>query len=199
MRLFGHVSTSIGLIIQKGNMETKYEGSAANLADAINDNLIKIGAPDVDVERVMTQIRDNIKRHRVEAEMRGIDFDKLARGKHPQLVGERFSGEVYDALYDAQAGADKNIIAMLVSPRPMPIVGGVIRRVREALHALVLFYVNRSAQRQAGFNTLITKALTNIVSDLEKEAEADTKDKRITALEQRIAELEKQVLAQKTE
>lgn len=196
LNLLGYVSTSIGLIIQKN--QTEDLPIVTEQTPEIPDDILRIGAPGVNVEEVMAQIRTNIKQRRIEAEAHGLDFDKLAQGRYRQLVGERFSGEAYEGLYDAQFAADKNGTAMLVTERPLPVIGSLIKRVREAMHGLVLFYVNRAADRQTAFNTAITRAVIQILNDLESEAETDTKDKRIAQLEARMAQLEKQLAEKKS-
>lgn len=198
LNLMGYVATSIGLIIQKRETEDVIPVTDTS-KDKFPNDILRIGAPDIDVEQIMTQIRDNIKKRRIEAEARGLDFDALAQGRYRQYVGERFSGEVYEALYDAQMAVDKNMTSLMVTTRPLPVISSLIRRIRESMHNLVIFYVNRAAQRQAGFNSLITKSVAQLLNAMEREGELDTKERRIAQLEQRLAQLEQQLAARRPE
>ena len=181
-------------------LSTSLDGRQYSVMDSsteISDDTLQIGAPGVNVEEVMAQIRANIKQRRIDAQARGLDFDKLAQGRYHQFSGERFSDETYEGLYNAHFAADKTMTSLLVTEQPWPIIGGFVKRIREALHSLVVFYVNRAADRQVGFNSAITKAVSQIVNDLEREAETDDNAKRIALLEARLAQLEQQLAATK--
>jgi hypothetical protein len=76
---------------------------------------------------------------------------------------------------------DKINVEMMLTETRLPLFGGLVQRLRSALHGLVLFYVNRLAARQMRFNYQTGRALTLLVHDLE--AEIRDLRSRVQALE----------------
>ena len=58
---------------------------------------------------------------------------------------------------------------MALTETRLPLVGGLVQRVRAVLHELVLFYVNRLAAKQARVNYQASRAMTMLLRDLEAE------------------------------
>ncbi len=49
-----------------------------------------------------------------------------------------------------------------VQPSTLPIIGGLITRVKQALHALILFYLNDLAAQQSAFNHQLVQTLREL-------------------------------------
>jgi hypothetical protein len=140
--------------------------------------LFHLDAPDLDAEAIMREIRARIRTRRAEAKARGLDFEAYADGLYPVPPDALFSRDLYEAVRYLGLGWDKVGVEMALTESRLPLIGGLIQRLRAALHELVLFYVNRLAARQVRFNEQTARALTVLVRDLEAE---------ITDLRTRIA------------
>lgn len=140
-----------------------------------------IDAPDLDAEAIMQEIRARIRARRQEARARGLDFEAYADGLYPLPPDAVLSREVHEAVRYAALGYDKVSVELALTATRLPLIGGLAHRFRAALHALVLFYVNRLAARQVRFNKETACALTALVRDLEAE---------VRDLRARLAELE---------
>lgn len=140
-----------------------------------------IEAPDLDAEAIMQQIRARIRARRLEAQARGFDFEAYADGLYPMATDAVLSRDVHEAVRHLGLGFDKVSIEMALTETRLPLVGGLVQRLRFVLHELVLFYVNRLAARQIRFNEQTAHALVSLVRDLEAE---------ILDLRARVSELE---------
>lgn len=138
---------------------------------------------DLDTEAIMQQIRARIRARRAEAKVRGLDFEAFADGLYPLPPHAVLSREVYQAVRQLGLGHDKVSVDLVLTETRLPLIGGLVQRVRAAFHALVLFYVNRLAAQQARVNQQAARALVALVRDLEAE---------ITDLRLRVAELEQE-------
>jgi hypothetical protein len=146
-----------------------------------HSQLSTIDAPDLDVEAIMQEIRARIRARRAEARARGLDFEAYADGLYPLPADACLSRDLHEAVRHVALGYDKINVEMALSENRLPLVGGLVQRLRAALHELVLFYVNRLAARQVRFNEQTARALTALLRDLEAE---------VQDLQARIAELE---------
>jgi hypothetical protein len=149
-----------------------------------DDNLaagLNIEGEDLDSEAIMQEIRSRIRARRASARARGLDWEAYADGLYPLPPDAILSRELYEAVRYAGLDYDKVAVDMLLTESRLPLVGGLVRRVRMALHELVLFYVNRMAARQIRFNEQTARALVALVHDLEAE---------VRTLRTRLAELE---------
>ena len=147
----------------------------------MTDMPFDLEAPDLDAEAIMREIRARIRARRAEAKARGLDFEAYADGLYPLPPDALFSRDLYEAVRYVGLGWDKVGVEMALTESRLPLVGGLVQRLRTALHELVLFYVNRLAARQIRFNEQTARALTILVRDLEAEI-ADLRA-RVTALE----------------
>ena len=102
----------------------------------------------------------------------------------------RFAPEVYINLRRANATADRIAVTQQVSEQHVPLIGGMLRRVRQALHQLVVYYVNMLAGKQILFNESIAAAVTGIAAGLEHDAEVDSLRAEIQRLQARLSALE---------
>ncbi len=69
--------------------------------------------------------------------------------------------------------ATHDALAQKVDARPVgiPVIGGVLSRIRAALHDVILFYVNRLAQRQATINNVYGEQLLTLKRKCEVQEE----------------------------
>ncbi len=148
----------------------------------MTDMQFDLEAPDLDAEAIMREIRARIRARRAEAKASGVDFEAYADGLYPVPPDALFSRDLYESVRYVGLGWDKMGVEMALTESRLPLIGGLIQRLRAALHELVLFYVNRQAARQMRFNEQTARALTVLVRDLEGEI-ADLRT-RIAAQEQ---------------
>ncbi len=125
---------------------------------------------------------------RIDAEARGIDFDDIAMGRYSVPGSDRFPMELHEALQQASLLRDGSQVSLFVTPTSVPIVGGLLQRVRTALHQAIIFYVNMSAERQIAFNVEASRALNRLTASLDKQLAE--KDAQIAALQARIDAME---------
>jgi len=147
----------------------------------MTDTPVNLEAPDLDAEAIMHEIRARIRARRAEAKARGLDFEAYADGLYPVPPDAVFSRDLYEAVRYVGLGWDKVGVEMALTESRLPLIGGLVQRLRAALHQLVLFYTNRLASRQVRVNEQTARALTLLVRDLETE---------ITDLRARLAALE---------
>jgi hypothetical protein len=91
-----------------------------------------------------------------------------------------------DETIDLAMKSNALAIKMDVRPSTTPLIGGLIRRVRTALHNLTLFYVRQLAQKQTGINQTYGDRLIQLSRQVEDQ-------------QRQIAELTAQVLALQTQ
>lgn len=159
------------------------------------DLALEIRDDQVNTEAIMWAIRDAILLRREDATARGIDFDALAAGTFQRPHAHRFEPALYDSLFNMSALKDKAQVGMYLTESPLPIVGPLVQKVRRALHAVVLFYVNMSAERQIAFNAAVSKTTMGIVRALDREAgqqaEIEALRAEVRQLSERIAAIER--------
>jgi len=135
----------------------------------MTDTPFDLEAPDLDAEAIMREIRARIRERRAEAKARGLDFEAYADGLYPVLPDALFGRDLYEAVRYVGLGWDKVGVDMALTESHLPLIGGLVQRLRAALHELVLFYVNRLAARQVRVNEQTARALILLVRDLEVE------------------------------
>lgn len=140
---------------------------------------IKFDETQVDIEAIMRQIRQYL------AQKQGTAVVSRTEEQSPT----RFRREVYDELFEANHDFDKVRIAPYLTPVRMPIIGALWQRLRSALHALVVFYVDRAADAQVRFNSHVVRVLNGIVEGIDSDRIPD----RLGELERRVEALEKRV------
>jgi len=145
-------------------------------------NGFEIEGSDLDVDAVMDELDARIRTRRAEAQARGLDFEAYAGGLYPRPQGAILSSTLYEAVHTLDAGCARLDVEIALAERPLPIIGGLLHRLRASLHELVLFYVNRLAAQQVQVNKQTTRALLALVRDLE--AEVHSLRARLAALEE---------------
>jgi hypothetical protein len=152
-----------------------------NLADPAPDleQIVEIHAPAVDVTRVMAEIRQTLLRH-----------GPFAQPDVPSFGVATEDGEGALALYLSQANLnyDQVWVEVNIVGRKVPLLGGLVMRLKAALHELAVYYVNLHAGKQIDVNA----SLVRIVNALSRKSEQDVNALRdeIALLRARIAELE---------
>jgi len=151
-----------------------------DLGNASGDGF-SVSGDDIDAEAIMQQIRARLRARRAEARARGLDFEAYAEGLYPLKADAVLSRDLYEAVRRLELSYDNVSVDLALTETRLPLIKGLVQRVRGALHALVLFYVNRLAARQVRINEQTTRALVALVRDLEAE---------VTDLRARLAKLE---------
>ena len=134
------------------------------------EDIIEIRDNQIDVQAVMQQIRANLQKRREAAAAQGVDFDAFVAGLNQDQQGH-FDAAVYYNLRRANALCDRITVSRYVSPRPTPLIGGLIQRARGALHDLVIYYVNMLGSKQTLFNEAIVYMQNSLIEGLDKDAE----------------------------
>jgi hypothetical protein len=130
----------------------------------------QIEGNDIDVVGVVQRIQARIRDRREKAEAQGLDYDSYTGGLYPLPPNATLGRDVYYALRRVQMACDKVNVDMMLTETRLPMIGGLVHRVRRVFHELVLFYVERLAARQTRFNQQTSSALTAIVREMEVEA-----------------------------
>jgi hypothetical protein len=151
------------------------------MTDADPTTGFQLEAEGIDTDLLEEELHTRSQARKAAAEARGLDSDGLAQGFYPLPAEAVFSRDLYEALHQASYSCNKVNVEMDLTETRLPIVGGLVHRLRAAMHELVLFYVSRLGARQARFNEQTARALVTLVQDLETE---------VRDLRARLAELE---------
>lgn len=102
-----------------------------------------------------------------------VDIETIMQGVRQQILERELPGQAllpqeatklppdyYEHLFRAGLSQGRLDIELEVTPSPTPIVGPLIDRLRAKFHALVVFYVNQFAAKQAEMNGHILRALS---------------------------------------
>jgi O-antigen chain-terminating methyltransferase len=154
------------------------------------EGIIEIGDPEIDVEKIMARIRENIRRRREEAKQRGLDFDNMASGTYEGLEGGRFNSELYYELHQVNSLYDRILVGPSIVPRHFPLLGKLVSRLRRELHNLVIYYVNMLGGRQVAFNRAVVNVLNKLIEQLDEKIEVDDLRKEMEEIRRRLANLE---------
>jgi len=147
--------------------------------DVMPEDTIEIRDTEIDADAIMRQIREKIRERRAEAEAQGVDFE----GWVEEAAARRFSDDLYrDMRRISASSAQMGVTLSLLGGRNIPVLSALIRRVRQALHELVVYYVNQLAAQQNHYNRQIVNMLMRFVVDLERESHAE----QIAALQQEV-------------
>jgi hypothetical protein len=154
------------------------------------DGIIEIRDDQIDAAEIMRTIRANIQKRREAARAQGIDYDAFLQGLYTGDKGH-FDAAVYYNLRRAAALFDRITVKQYVSPRSIPLVGGLAQRVRRSLHDLVIYYVNMLGSKQILFNESVVYALNSLVEGLERDNARQAEE--IATLRQELEALRAQV------
>ena len=141
----------------------------------------QIEGEDIDSKAIEQEIRVRSQVRQEEAQAQGLDYEAYAKGLHPLPADAVFSRDLYEAVVQVGFDADKVGTELDLTETRLALVGGMVHRLRAAVHELVLFYLNRFEARQVRFNEQTARALAVMVQDLE--AEVRDLRARLTELE----------------
>jgi hypothetical protein len=126
-----------------------------------------IEGDDIDAEAIMQRIRARLRARRAAA--KDLDWEAYADGLYPIPPDAVLSREACEAIRRVGLDYDKVSVEEALTETRVPLVGGLVHRLRAALHEVVLFYVNRLAARQIRVNEQAARALAALARDLEME------------------------------
>jgi hypothetical protein len=132
------------------------------------DGLFEINDPEIDVDRIMDEIRRRIQERR-----QTLGYDKRS---FPIFGAAAYPGEPGDIPYDPTLYYHLRIAnetyaqvptAPQLAPSPatrLPVVGRVWGRVRGLAHELVLFYVNRHVAHETNLDRQVISVLNRLAA-----------------------------------
>lgn len=129
-----------------------------------------------DVKSIMAQIRSYVAGTRPATGLEHV----------AQPGTRRLEPAVYEALEQAGSELGSLHVSVYVAPARVPIIGGLLQRVRRAFHQLVVYYIDRLADAQTRINTRLVRALTGIVTHIDSEGQGE----QVRDLEARMHEIE---------
>lgn len=153
----------------------------------IPDDLIEIRDPEIDPEEIMASIRRRVAQRRQEA---GYDEKRF-----PTYGGMGYPGEPSDMPYDPQlhhalreaneqfARFDMGVNLASSPATRMPVIGRLWARIRQEVHNLVIFYVNRAVRHQVGVNRALVQTVNHLASQNQDQ------QRELTALRRQVADL----------
>ncbi len=136
--------------------------------DLPSNNLIEIHDPEIDQEAIMAEIRRRIQERRQEL---GYETKQFAA-----YGGSHFPGRPDDVPYDPEFYDHLELANNLYLQAPtevdlqsspatrIPILGSMWSMIREQVHGLVLYYVNRSVNHQTGVNREVISVMNKITA-----------------------------------
>jgi phage shock protein A len=153
--------------------------------------VIEIRDSEINVEEIMNRIRERIRQRRAQASAQGLDYDRLVDARAPIVATGQSDADLNYDLRQLQTNADAIPVSLAMRDRHIPLLNFLIYRLEMLLHRLVLKYVNMLAGRQVVFNTAASNVLSALAQRLEQsEARAQQLEKEVSALRERVAELE---------
>ena len=83
-----------------------------------------------------------------------------------ELVGDYFSADFYERIY--QASISKESLQLQVIQSKVPLIGGLIDRLRTMVHEVIVFYLNQFVSEQARINELTISLIKEMGAEIEK-------------------------------
>ncbi len=153
----------------------------------IPNSLIEIHDPEIDPAQIMEQIRERIQRRREELGYPRQVFPTFGAAAYPgEPEGEDYDADLYYHLRQANQHYHQLGVEMVLAPSPrsrIPLIGPWWDRVRREAHQLVLFYVNRLAQRQVTVNRHLVSTLNRMAVQIQEQ------QRQIRALQDELRKL----------
>ncbi len=159
-----------------------------NLSEDDLEAMIEIRDPEIDVEDIVPQVRARLRAQHRRARGIGLDCEALARGQVPSDRASPLDDDLEDNLERMRASYNRVVVDLSLTKSRVPIVGPLVQRIREPLHRLAMYYVNRSAGRQSRFNAYVVGAMANLIRSLGEENERLRQE--ISRLDARLTNLE---------
>ncbi len=187
------------------------EGRSADsgsLESDVND-VIEIRDPEIDVDALMTRVRENVARRRAEGAYQE-DLDAIARDVFAQALATPAAGRISPANPMPESSPQSSTLVELTSRwivREVPfeshvrLFGPLIVAVRNFWNWMsAKWYVRAILQQQVGFNGLVARAFSEDASTLQALAD-EVRQLRVVAQQQQdqIARLEEEIERQRTQ
>ncbi len=148
--------------------------SATPLPDL--EQIVEIRDPAVDVMQVMAQIRAMLAEH-----------GPVMPPDVPPLGMKGDDGALAFHMTQANLSYDQVFVEMNVIRPNVPLLGGLLTRLKARAHELAVYYVNQHAGLQVNFNASVVQVLGLLAA---REAEVRALRAELDALRARVAELE---------
>lgn len=111
----------------------------------------------IEVEKIIGDIRKQILANNDK------NSGTLSRLK---VNGDYFSADYYENLY--QASVSQQQLHLQVTQTNIPLIGGLIDRLRTMIHQVILFYLNQVLSEQARVNQLNSQLINELGLEIEK-------------------------------
>jgi hypothetical protein len=149
----------------------------------------------IDLRRMTELARDSASAGGTgEAPLSTVGADRVGYGPGRGPTSEQLLGESdRHRLAELESAMQPEALKLRVVARPVriPIIGGLLRRLREVFHNLVLFYVKRLADRQTIVNQTYGDSILQLTQMNQRQQEQiDMLRKRLAVLQARLAEVE---------
>lgn len=115
------------------------------------------GSAEIEVEKIINDIRMQILAQKIK---------ETGQQTSAVLEGNYFSSDFYERIY--QASVTKQELLLQVNQSNVPIVGGLIDRLRTMVHQLIVFYLNQFVAEQARVNDLTINLIKEMSAEIEK-------------------------------
>lgn len=153
----------------------------------VSEDFIEIQDPEIDPAQIMEQIRERIRRRREELGYPRKVFPTFGAAAYPgEPEGEEHDPDLYYYLRQANEHYYQLGVELILVPSPrsrIPLIGPLLDRIRREAHNLVLFYVNKLAQRQVAVNRYLVSTLNRMAVQIQEQ------QRRIQALQEELQKL----------
>lgn len=155
------------------------------------EQVIEIRDPEINVEEIMTRIRERLRQRRAQASAQGLDYDRLVGGEQIVDAGLLATDLFYD-LHQLRTSAEAIWVPSAMRDRHFPpLINSVLFRLENLFHRLTLKYVNMLAGRQIVFNRAAVEVLTSALRAQDQyEARLEALEKQVSELRERLAKFE---------
>jgi hypothetical protein len=164
-------------------MDDQPTGRSTSLGDEV-----ELHAPHIDVDDVMAEIRNSIRRRREEGLYQATRFSEFEDVTCPEEPdGDAHDPLLYFHLRQVNRSYTQFHIDLNLNPSrlaALPLVGPLWDTLRLHLHSLAIFYVNKLIEPMIAFNRHSVTALNILTNHSQK------RDAELAELRQRVAELE---------
>lgn len=112
---------------------------------------------EIEVEKIIGDIRQQILAN---------NNRNSGRKSALNVNGDYFSADFYESLY--QASVSQHQLHLQVTKTNIPLIGGLIDRLRTMIHQVILFYLNQTLSEQARINQLNSQLINELGLEIEK-------------------------------
>lgn len=110
---------------------------------------------EIEVDKIIGEIRNQI-----------LSQQFKETGHDVQLAGNYFSADFYERLY--QASVSQQELVLQTAKSNVPLIGGLIDRLRTMVHQVILFYLNQFVAEQARINQLTVSLIKEMSQEIER-------------------------------